>query len=136
MITVRSQRYSLQTKLLLLPHIQAEFSMGNERMPGKTGHLIKLNYARIWLDIFITQNLKDASLEHTSYYCLCCVLPKLAFYMEVCFSALYLEIAHIFLLLYENVLVAVHIFPISPILLLFYDFKDQNFKIDSGVLIM
>jgi hypothetical protein len=109
MITVRSQRYSLQTKLLLLPHIQAEFSMGNERMPGKTGHLIKLNYARIWLDIFITQNLKDASLEHTSYYCLCCVLPKLAFYMEVCFSALYLEIAHIFLLLYENVLVAVWI---------------------------
>lgn len=107
MITVRSLRYSLQTKLLLLPRIQAEFSMGNERMPGKIGHLIKLNYSSIWLDIFITQNLKDASLEHTSYYCLCCFLPKLASYMEVCFSALYLEIAHIFLPLYENVLMIV-----------------------------
>lgn len=109
MITVRSQRYSLQTKLLLLPRIQAEFSMGNERMPGELGHLIKLNYSSIWLDVFITQNLKDASLEHTSYYCLCCFLPKLVFYMEVCFSALYLEIAHIFLPLYENVLMAIWI---------------------------
>lgn len=109
MITVRSPRYSLQTKLLLLPRIQAEFSMGNERMPGKIGHLIKLNYSSIWLDIFITQNLKDASLEHTSYYCLCCFLPKLASYMKVCFSSLYLEIAHIFLPLYENVLMVVWI---------------------------
>lgn len=107
MITARSLRYSLQTKLLLLPRIQAEFSMGSERRPGKIGHLIKLNYSSIWLDIFITQNLKDASLEHTSYYCLCCFLPKLAFYREVCFSALYLEIAHIFLPLYENVLMVV-----------------------------
>lgn len=104
-----SLRYSLQTKLLLLPRIQAEFSMGNERMPGKIGHLIKLNYSSIWLDIFITQNLKDASLEHTSYYCLCCFLPKLASYMKVCFSSLYLEIAHIFLPLYENVLMVVWI---------------------------
>lgn len=109
MITVWSPRYSLQTKLLLLPRIQAEFSMGNERMPGKIGHLIKLNYSSIWLDIFITQNLKDASLEHTSYYCLCCFLPKLASYMKVCFSSLYLEIAHIFLPLYENVLMVVWI---------------------------
>lgn len=109
MITLRSPRYSLQTKLLLLPRIQAEFSMGNERMPGKIGHLIKLNYSSIWLDIFITQNLKDASLEHTSYYCLCCFLPKLASYMKVCFSSLYLEIAHIFLPLYENVLMVVWI---------------------------
>lgn len=83
--------------------------MGNERMPGKIGHLIKLNYSSIWLDIFITQNLKDASLEHTSYYCLCCFLPKLASYMKVCFSSLYLEIAHIFLPLYENVLMVVWI---------------------------
>lgn len=109
MITVWSPRYSLQTKLLLLPRIQAEFSIGNERMPGKIGHLIKLNYSSIWLDIFITQNLKDASLEHTSYYCLCCFLPKLASYMKVCFSSLYLEIAHIFLPLYENVLMVVWI---------------------------
>lgn len=78
-------------------------------MPGKIGHLIKLNYSSIWLDIFITQNLKDASLEHTSYYCLCCFLPKLASYMKVCFSSLYLEIAHIFLPLYENVLMVVWI---------------------------
>lgn len=114
MITVRSPRYSLQTKLLLLPRIQAEFSMGNERMPGKIGHLIKLNYSSIWLDIFITQNLKDASLEHTSYYCLCCFLPKLASYMKVCFSSLYLEIAHIFLPLYENVLMVVWILNTGP----------------------
>lgn len=83
--------------------------MGNERMPGKIGHLIKLNYSSIWLDIFITQNLKDASLKRTSYYCLCYFIPKLASYIEVCFSALYLEIAHIFLLLYENVLMVVWI---------------------------
>lgn len=83
--------------------------MGNERMPGKLGHLIKLHYSRIWLDIFITQNLKDASLQHTSYYCLCCFLPKLAFYMEVCFSALYLETAHILLPRYETVSMVVWI---------------------------
>jgi hypothetical protein len=45
--------------------------------------------------------------------------------------------AHIYIYIYihththTHIHIHTHIFPISPILLLFYDFKDQNFKIDQ-----